>query len=417
MIDLETVEFFTDTELALDPYPLLDYLAENRRVWREPTNGVVMVAGYAEAQTVLRDPATFSSSTIVSGPKPPFPIEFSGDDITEVVEQYRDGLPQSDQIVAFDPPKHTAHRAILMGLITPKRLQENEAFIWRLTDRQLDAVLPHQRVEFISAYATPYTLLIIADLLGVPEEDHESLLGVSGGGFSLSSTDQADEPSRGADDHNTSLSRWYDYFIQAIEARRLNPTSDVLTGMALSKFPDGTTPEPIDVARIASNLFGAGQETTVRLLGAALHRIAIDAELQALLRERRDLLPKFIEEMLRLEGPIKGEFRLTRKTTTLGGVDIVAGTPVMLLNGAANRDPAHFEAPTELRLDRANVRTHLGFGFGVHTCPGAPLARSEVRITLERLSTGPTTSGSTRPTTARSASAASATCPPTCSAG
>jgi len=257
-------------------------------------------------------------------------------------------------------------------------------------DRTVDALLAQTPpVDLVAELALPVPSLVIADLLGVPEEDHESLLGVrSGQEFSLSNTESTGGGyggGGGADEHNNSLSRWYDYFVRGIEVRRENPTGDVLSGMANSKFPDGSTPEPIDVARIASNLFGAGQETTVRLIGAALKRIADDAELQDLLRKDRDLIPKFIEETLRAEGPIKGEFRLARKTTKLGDVDIKAGTPVMLMNGAANRDPSQFESPAEFRLDRANGRSHLGFGYGVHTCPGAPLARSEVRITIERL--------------------------------
>jgi cytochrome P450 family 150 subfamily A5 len=380
-VDLNTVDYFRDPLLALDPYGLLDYLAEHRPVWREPRHGVVMVTGYEEALAVLRDPATFSSATIVAGPDPLslFPVRPAGDDITDFVNEHREYLPQNDQIVSSDPPGHTAQRALLMGLITPKRLKENEEFIWRLTDRQLDAILPLGTAEVIGAYAQPYTLLVIADLLGVPEEDHEMLLGKTGGGYRM--------PGKGADrptGHNT-LEIFYDYFAERIEERRRRPGADVLTGMATATFPDGTTPEPVEVARIASNLFTAGQETTVRLLGTALRRIADEPETQARLRASRDLIPRFVEETLRTEGPIKGEFRLAVKTTTLGGVDIPAGTQVLLMNGAANRDPRQFECPAEFRVDRPNSRRHIAFGYGVHTCPGAPLARSEARVTIERL--------------------------------
>ena len=144
-----------------------------------------------------------------------------------------------------------------------------------------------------------------------------------------------------------SLAPLYEYFVAAIEDRRREPRSDVLTGMAQSTFPDGTVPEPIEVARIASNLFAAGQETTVRLLGTALQIIGDDPELQAALRADRSLIPRFLEETLRTEGPIKGAFRLVRRSTTLGGVDLAAGTRVLLLHAAANRDPRQFENPME----------------------------------------------------------------------
>ena len=112
--------------------------------------------------------------------------------MTEQLEQHRDAAPMSDQIITFDPPKHTAHRGLLMGLITPKRLKENEEFMWRLADRQLDAVLPGElpggQCEFIDDFAQPYTLLVIADLLGVPESDHPSLLRRAGVGRGCSAT-------------------------------------------------------------------------------------------------------------------------------------------------------------------------------------------------------------------------------------
>jgi cytochrome P450 len=266
-----------------------------------------------------------------------------------------------------------------MGLITPKRLKENEEFMWRLADRQLNEVLPHAKCEYINDYCQPYTLLVVADLLGVPESDHAMLLELGGlNNVRLPGTLDQDQ-------HYNFAGAMYDYFIAAIEARRRQPTGDVLTGMALATYPDGTVPEPLDVARIASNLFGAGQETTVRMLSAAVQRIAEDAELQQLLRDHRELIPNFVEETLRTEGPVKGDFRLARRSTKLAGVDIPAGTTVMILNGAASRDPRRFECPAEFRVERANARHHLAFGHGIHTCPGAPLARSEGRVSIERL--------------------------------
>jgi cytochrome P450 len=389
-VDVNSVDYFKDRRLAVDPWEFLDYLAEHQPVWREPHHGVVIVTGLEEAQAVLRSPETFSSATIVAGPDPLslFPVRPDGDDITEFVASHRQYLPQNDQIVSSDPPGHTEQRALLMGLITPKRLKENEEFIWRLTDRQLDAVLSSPGpVEIIGAYAQPYTLLVIADLMGVPEEDHEMLLAKRGFGTGMPGTagGRPREAGSSRDRHHNTLDVFYEYFTERIEERRREPRGDVLSAMAAARFPDGRVPEPVEVARIAANMFAAGQETTVRLIGAALRRIADEPELQARLRASRELIPRFLEETLRVEGPIKGEFRLCLKTTELAGVPIPAGTPVMVTNGAANRDPRQFECPAQFRVERENARRHIAFGYGVHTCPGAPLARSEVRITIERL--------------------------------
>ena len=372
MTDPSTIDYFRDKSVALDPYPYLDSLVRDKPVWIEPSHGVVMVTGYDEALAVFRDPETFSSCNNVAGPDTVFSAEPEGDDITEFVEQHRDELNFSDQIVTFDPPMHTAHRALLMGLITPKRLKENEDFIWRITDRQLDQILPLGGCEFIADFAQPYTLLVIADLLGVPEEDHPGLLrgmGLDGG---LGNTDGGHEGGghEGAGHEgggHKPLEHLYDYFVMRIEQRRQQPLDDVLTGMSTATFPDGTTPEPVEVARIASNLFAAGQETTVRLLGTALQLIGDRPELQARLRAKPDLIGRFVEETLRTEGPIKGPFRLALKTTTLGGVKIPAGTTLFVSNAAANRDPRQFDEPEDLRVERPNARRHIAFGYGVHT--------------------------------------------------
>jgi cytochrome P450 len=375
--DLTDVDFFRNRALTQEPYKYYEWIREQGRVWREPHRGVVMISGYDEAIAVYHDHATFSSCNTVAGPFFPFPVPLEGDDITAIIEEHRDSLPFSDQLPSFDPPRHTDHRALLMRLITPKRLKENEEFMWRLADRQIDEFHSRGRCEFISDYAKPFALLVIADLLGVPEADHPKFLERMGGRGNVGSTE-------GAMTHNP-LEFLYEQFSAYVEDRRREPRGDVLTGLASATFPDGSLPEVIDVVRIAANLFAAGQETTVRLLGAAFQLLGERPDLQQLLRHERDRVPNFIEETLRIESPVKGDFRLARRGTTVGGVDVPAGTTVMVLNGAANRDPRHFEEPTEFLVDRANARQHLAFGFGVHACPGSPLARAETRVSIERL--------------------------------
>lgn len=384
MSELETVEghadFFRDQSFVPDPYPYFDELRQRCPVVREPHHDVVMVTGYEEALAVYHDTDTFSSCNAVTGPFPAFPVTLEGDDVSELIEQHRDELPFSDQITTMDPPKHTAHRALLMRLITPKRLKENEEFMWRLADRVIDEFVDAGRFELLNEYAQPFAMLVVADLLGVPEVDHETFRERLG-----TRPDRAiGSTERDAMAH-APLEFLYEQFSAYVEDRRRSPRDDVLTGLATATFPDGSTPEVIDVVRIASNLFAAGQETTVRLLGTALHLLGEDPELQQQLRSRRELVPAFIEEALRFESPVKGDFRLARVSTTVGGVDVPAGTTVMVLNGAANRDPRRFDSPNEFDLDRSNARQHLSFGFGAHTCPGAPLARAEGVISVERL--------------------------------
>ncbi len=175
MNNFDEIDFFRDDSLVDDPYPYLESMRAACPVRREPHHGVFMVTGYDEALTVFHDTKTFSSATSVTGPFPGFPVPLEGDDVTDLIEQHRDELPFSDQLPTFDPPKHTAHRGLLMRLITPKRLKENEEFIWRLADRQIDEFVAKGECEFITEYANPFAMLVIADLLGVPESDHDEL--------------------------------------------------------------------------------------------------------------------------------------------------------------------------------------------------------------------------------------------------
>jgi len=379
----DAIDFFRGRDLIDDPYGYFDWLRAQCPVQRESHHDVLMVTGYDEAIAIYNDSDTFSSCNSVTGPFPGFPVPLEGDDVTAQIEAHRHELPFSDQILTFDPPLHTAHRGLLMRLITPKRLKENEEFMWRLADQQIDEFVERGRCEFISEYAQPFALLVIADLLGVPQEDHalfREQLGPRQREHSGTLGGTGDDDMLA---HNP-LEFLYEKFTAYVEDRRQHPQQDVLTGLASATFPDGSTPEAIEVARIASNVFAAGQETSVRLFGTALRRLAEDRELQTLLDERRDLIPNFVEECLRFDSPVKGDFRLARVTSSVGGVDVPAGTTLMVVNGAANRDPRKFDNATEFEVERANARQHLAFGHGVHTCPGAPLARAEGRITVER---------------------------------
>lgn len=378
--DFDQVDFFSDPSLLEDPYPYFEHLRGKGPVTTLPHHGVVAVCGYDEATDVYRDVEVFSSCNSVVGPFATFPVPLEGTDVSDLIERYRDHLPMHEHLVTMDPPRHTRERALLMRLLTPKRLRENEEFMWRLADRQLDEFLAEGRCEFIAAYAQPFAMLVVADLLGVPESDHRRFRE----GFGLGGP----PGELGVEEMPTELNAlgWLDeWFTTYIEDRRREPRADVLTDLALARYPDGATPDVTAVVRIATFLFAAGQETTARLLATALRFLAEHPGLQDELRERRDRIPDFLEEALRLESPVKADFRLARRATTVGGVEIAAGTPVMLLNGAANRDPRRFEDPTALRLDRANPREHIAFGRGVHSCPGGPLARAEGRISLERI--------------------------------
>jgi cytochrome P450 len=377
-IDYDTVDYFTDEALVPDPYPYFDHLRAKCPVTQATPFSVLAVTGYAEALSVYKNPA-FSSCVSVAGPFSGLPFgPGDSDDVTDLIEQYRDAVPMAEHITSQDPPLHTRTRGLLSRLITPKRLKENEEFMWRLADEQLDTFIERGRSEFLTDYAKPFSLLVIADLLGVPAEDHEQFKAVFAG-------ETVGELGKEAPTSHNPLEWLNDKFHGYIADRRRAPREDVLTELALAKHEDGSTPDIDDVMNLSTFLFAAGTETTTKLVSSAVRFIADNPGFEAMLRADRSKIPAFCEETLRLESPVKSHFRMARTSTTIGDVDVPAGSTVMLLPGACNRDERKFAEPNEFRVDRPNVREQIAFIRGAHSCPGAPLARAEGRISLERI--------------------------------
>jgi cytochrome P450 len=372
-------DFFTDSELFQDPTPYYAALRQRGPVWREPQRGIVILSGIREILDVYADHEHFSAIVAALGPLVKVPEPESGESWAEVIERRRHEIPMGDMLTSIDPPRHTQHRALAGKLFTPNRLKENEEFMWTLADQLIDEFADRGGAELSAAYARPFTLLVVADLLGVPAEHHETFRGWMGG-------DQRNvgnpEGEHGGDQVFANL---HPYFTRYIEERRASPRDDVLSRLANARFPDGELPEVADVVRIATILFAAGQETTARLLLAGMRVLAEQPALAEELRSDAEGIPGFVEECLRLEGPIKSGFRLALHDTKIGGVDVPAGTIVMALVAAANRDPRVFENPDRFDPKRPNVRRNIAFGHGEHFCPGASLARTEARISFERL--------------------------------
>jgi cytochrome P450 len=372
-------DFFTDRELLQDPTPYYAALRERGPVWREPHRNVVILSGIEEILETYADHERFSSIVAPLGPLVKLPEPAPGESWAELIERRRHEIPLGDQLMSLDPPKHTRHRALAGKIFTPNRLKENEEFMWTLADGLIEEFADRGKADFSAAYAKPFTLLVIADLLGVPREDHERFRGWLGGRAGNVGNPEGEA---GGDRVFANLSP---YFTRYVEERRAAPRDDVMSRMASVRFPDGELPEVGDVVRLATIFFAAGQETTARLLSAGMRILAEQPALADELRSDPEDIPNFVEECLRLEGPIKSTFRLALHDTKLAGLDVPAGSLVMGLIGAANRDPRVFDDPDRFDPKRPNVRRNIAFGHGEHFCPGASLARAEARISFERL--------------------------------
>jgi cytochrome P450 len=375
--DYDALDFFTDASLIADPYPYYEHLRAKCPVHRHGQHEVVLVTGFEQGVAIYGHPEHYSSVNAVNGPLPPLPFSPEGDDITAQLEAHRSQLPMAGLLVTLDRPDHAPLRSFVVQLFAPSRLRRSEPAMLAIADRLIDEFADTGAVELVRDFGVPFAGLVIADLLGVPQEDRAWFREMFAARPRL---DQVADRER----YNP-LSFLDDKFTEYMLERRARPRDDVLSEIANATLPGGGQPSLEQVVSIATFLFGAGQDTTAKLLASAMRILAERPDIQRRVRADPGLIPAFIEETLRFDGPLKTSSRLVRKSTEMGGVALRAGTHVALLNGAMNRDPGKFEAPDEFRLDRPGVREHLSFGRGPHTCPGAQLARNEVRISLERL--------------------------------
>ena len=375
---LKQRDYFSDHSLLVDPYAYFEAIREDGPVHRAP-NGVIFVTGFQEAVDVLLDSEHFSSFQTQLGPTAPLPFEPQGEDLSDQIAAARNPHEMSELMVGYDGLQHANARSLLNRLFVPSRLRANEDYMWSFAGELVDSAVAGGGCELIGDIATPYVTLVIADLLGVPEEDRQAFREVIDAG-----------PPPGSLDNNESARESHplmfmaQFFMRYVQERRANPRDDVLSELANGRYPDGSEPDALEVVKSAMFLFAAGQDTSAKLLGNAMQRVAQDKDLQGRLRADPKLIAPFLEETLRLEGSTKATFRLAKRATRVGGMEIRPGDRIVVALAAANRDPARWQDPARFEIGRPRIQEHVAFGRGAHTCLGAPLARVEVRVIFER---------------------------------
>jgi cytochrome P450 len=379
MPELAERDYFTDYSILKNPYEYFEAIRAKGPIYRIPGSGIVVVTGFDEVLDVLKNAEDFSSVIAPQGPATALPFEPQGPDITSQIEAHRTTFIGGDLLVAYDGKQHNQSRALLSRLFTPSRLKANEEFMADYADRLVKDAVAKGGCELIKEIATPFVTLVIADLLGVPADDRQIFMEAIEAGpppGSLNTDDIMEQ--------NQPLVIMGMYFFNYVQERRKEPRNDVLSELSNSPYPDGSTPDLLEIVRLATFLFGAGQDTSAKLLGNAMRFIVDQPGLQQQLRADPSLIPALLEEVLRLEGSTKMTARLARRDTRIGDFDIPVGTKVMVALAAANRDPRRWEKPQDFILDRPKIKEHLTFGRGAHVCAGAPLARAEVRVILEK---------------------------------
>lgn len=376
----DLADFYSDPGAIQDPRSWFHAARGQCPVLREKFHDSVMITGHAEVLEVMnRRDDVFSASVNVLGPLQGLPFEVKGPDIRADLDAHRHEMAWSAHLACFDGEKHAVHRQLLTDLLTYRRLKANEQFLNDLADSLLDDLLPKGGCNAASAYAHAAATFAISDLLGIPAEDRWELVDLLG--VPPSQVDGEAVHRVGPDPLIFLKERFDSYLAERIA----NPRADLMTELANSRYRDGTSPEFDRLSLLARFLFGAGQDTTSRVIAMAIQILGDEPELQARLRAEPERIADFIEEVLRFETPVKVSYRLAVQDTSVGGQDIPAGTVLAIGLAAGSNDPRHFPDPDRIDIDRPNKRDHLAFSRGAHGCLGAPLARMEARVAIERL--------------------------------
>jgi cytochrome P450 len=386
---VDPAEFF-GADAIQNPYPLYARLRAEGGIHRVGDSGFYLVSSWAAVSEAATRPADFSSN--LTGP-----ITYSPQ--RGVAPLPMDGLGGPTHILATaDDPPHAVHRKLMVGQFTAKRVRGLESLIvetfeklWGATSSGPASSGPVSSgpassgttVEWMDAVANRLPMMIVARLIGVPDDDSDQLAR-----WGYASTQLLDGL-LSEDQVNASMAALGElngYIVERLAAASDEPGDDLIGVLATAC--KGGQLERFTAQMILISLFSAGGESTASLLGTAVDILAADAGLQRRLREDPTLLGPFVEETLRLEPPFRAHHRHVVVDTALAGTPLPRDSRLLLLWGAANRDPAQFADPDAFRLDRPATKGHMTFGKGLHFCLGAPLARLEavtvLRLLLER---------------------------------
>jgi cytochrome P450 len=365
-----------DPELIQNPYEFFRALIAQAPVYQIPGTEVFLVSSRILIEEVLRNHSDYSAN--LTG------ILVTGEDGTPEVFDFSEYGGSVDAIANADEPRHSVHRKLVLPQLNTRKMHEMEPELRRWAQQRIGTLVERGAGDWIVEVADPVPVLAMARLLGLPADDLQQFLAwaFSGGEILAGTTDlfRLVELSE-----STAAMRTYlqDHLARSLERNSVYPAVDV-TEELVAGIRAGLISER-EAISILIVLVGAAGESTASLTGSAVRLLAEDEKLQHTLRESPGLIPSFVEEVVRLESPFKGHYRVVTRATELGGQHLPENARVLLLWAAANRDPAEYTLPEEPDLTRAKPREHLAYGQGMHFCVGARLARMEARVILEEL--------------------------------
>jgi len=354
-------------EICADPYPTYALCREHFPVCQVDPGGLWLITRYDDVQFALKRSDIFSSAGFreMLGP-----------------EWLADDFKRDLSILSQDPPTHTKNRTLVNRAFISRVIDNLVPFMEEVAGELLDKIGRSASADFSAQFAYPYAGKIISKITGIDQyQDVDALRRWSEVTEVISSIRPSDEQVKIVEN---ALGMQNAYFDAVILSCRNNPRDDLIN-LIINAEIDGERQSDETLRNMMNLLIGAGFTTTAHALSNTLLYLCEHQELMAQLRSTPTLIPAFIEEMLRYNGPSHRVLRITTTAVTLSGVQIPQGATVLIALASANRDPARFEAPDTFNMNRNNIRDHVAFGWGPHVCIGAALARQEIRIALEAL--------------------------------
>jgi cytochrome P450 len=366
-------DFFAP-EVIESPFEFYRVLREQAPVYLLPGTNIYMLSQLADIRQAAKDTATFSSDFmhVLKGPEPS----------PEAAEIYHSGIEPVNTLLTLDPPKHKVYRSLINKVFSARRVEKMHDYIEQIADELIDSFIDRGECEFVEAFATALPVYVIADQLGVPRSDLTKIKAWSDAFASrlggMASKEEEVENARLIVDYQQ-------YMTKVVEDRRKNPRDDMISDLANITIEDGRLMTMGEAVSMIEQMLVAGNETTTSAIaGGMLLLIQLSDQLQAMLDDPA-IIDNAVEEILRLESPSAGLWRVVTRDTEIHGVQIPKSSLLMLRYAAGNRDEQVFTDPDQMDVCRRNASDHLAFGQGTHFCPGAMLARKEMQVAFTKL--------------------------------
>ena len=357
-----------------DPFPLLARARREQSVFYSPAIDYWVVTRYADIKAIFRDHQTYTAANTIT-PIVPFPAA--------VKQMLADGNYSPEPVLSNNvPPSHTRIRALVNRLFTPRRMKSFAPAILDIAERAVGSLSSRPPVDIVAALTYEYPAYVLFHVLGVPDADVPQVKAWAGNRIKLYyGRPTAEEPIAMTEN----LVPFWRYVVDLVTEKARNPQDDLTSDLIRLRAGDDEVLTLNEIASCMITLLVAGHETTTAQINNALLHLLSQREHWQALCDQPDDIPRALEEMMRYDPSVCTWRRLTVKASAINGVEIPAGSNLLLMLNSANRDAAVFPESDHIEFDRSNLKDQLAFGYGIHYCVGAPLARLEMAILLETL--------------------------------